>query len=53
MDKENLKMAVIAGASYALKYRDKNPRATEQEVFQNISDNLHKILRKIEDEGED
>jgi len=52
MDEENkkLKMAIISGASHALKYKEKNPRASEQEILQYLTDESDEILEKI-DEG--
>ena len=54
MEKENyrLKMAVIAGASSALKYKDKKLRATTEEVIQHITENVAGIIKEI-DEGEE
>jgi len=52
MAAEKIKLAVIAGASSALKYKDKHPRATEQEVLQHIADSSNEIISKIEDEEE-
>lgn len=49
MDKENeLKMAIIAGASYAIRYKEKHPRATEDEVIQHIAGKVKEILQKID-----
>lgn len=45
-----LKLAIIAGASRALDYKSRNPRATEQETMQNVSDSFEEIIGKIEDE---
>ena len=52
MDEENkkLKIAVITGASKAIRYKEENPRATEQEIIQHISDNAKKILEKMDEE---
>ena len=52
MNKEDkrLKMAIISGAAHALKYKDKNPRATEQEVLQQVTSEVQKILEKIDEE---
>ena len=53
MRSENIKKAVISGASHALKFKDRNPRATEQETLQHVMDNLDEILGKIEESDED
>jgi len=52
-ERDNIKMAVISGASHALKYRDKNPRATNEEAIRHVTDKMDEILAKIEEEGED
>ncbi len=46
-------MAVISGASYALKFRDKNPRATNEEAIRHVTEKMDDILRNIENEGEE
>jgi len=45
-----LKMAVISGASKALDYKLKNPKATEDEIIQYITDNAEKIISEIDEE---
>ena len=54
MKKEDykIKMAVIAGASHALDYKDKHIRATSEEILQNITDEIDEILKHIENEEE-
>ena len=52
-ERDNIKMAVISGASHALKYKDRNPRATNEEAIRHITDNIDDILRKIEEESEE
>ncbi len=42
-------MAVIAGAVNAIKYKNKNWKATEDEVVKHVTDNIDKILEKIDD----
>lgn len=49
VEDEKLKMAVIAGASYALKYQERNPRASESEIMNHVSENLGKIINDIEE----
>ncbi len=46
----NLKLAVISGASHALRFKEKNPRATDEEAIKHVADNVENILRKIEEE---
>lgn len=50
MDEETnkLKVALISGAAHALKYKEKNPKATEEEIFQYLADEAEEILEKIE-----
>jgi len=48
-EKKRMKMAIIAGASNALKYKEKKPNATESEVINDIMHNINEILLKIED----
>ena len=43
-----IKMAIIAGASHALRYSQKNPRAQEQEILQHISANIDQILEHVD-----
>ncbi len=50
MDKEKkLKIAVIAGASYALTYKEEHLRATEQEILQQVANRVREIIEKIDD----
>ena len=52
MDEESkkLKMAIIAGASRAIRYKEIKPRAPEQEVIQHVTDKAEEILNKIDQE---
>jgi len=45
-----LTIAVISGASHALKHKGENPRATDDEVVQHITQNAEEILKKIDEE---
>ena len=51
MEDENnrLKMAIIAGAAKAIRFKEKNPRLTEQEVIRHVTDNTAEILDNIDD----
>ena len=42
--KQTLKMAIIAGASYALKYMEEHPKATESEAMGHVTRNINKII---------
>mgnify|MGYP001581549921 FL=1 len=52
-EKEMVKMAVIAGASFALKYKEENPRASEVEVISYIASEAKKIIHELEKEWGD
>lgn len=45
------KMAIISGASHALEIKEKNPKATNEEIIKKITERVNEILSKIE--GED
>ena len=45
-----IKIAFIAGAAKALDYKDNNPKATINEVMQNITRDIKKIIDEIEKE---
>ena len=45
-----IKMAVIAGASRALKLRNEKFRASDSEILKEITANMEEIIEKI-DEG--
>jgi len=48
-EKQKLHMAVISGAAKAIRYKEENPRATESEVVQYVTDNAEKIIEKIDE----
>ncbi len=50
MDEEThmMNMAIIAGASAALSYKDKNPAAFTPEIMQHVSDSLKSIREGID-----
>ena len=52
-DRENIKMAVISGASHALKFRDRHPKATNEEAIRHVTEKMDEILEKIEEENEE
>jgi len=49
-DDNKLKMAIISGAAHAIRYKEENPRATEQEVIQHVTEGVETILKKIDEE---
>lgn len=52
MEDHKMKRAVIAGAARALAYRNKNFRATDQEVIKHITENAEEIVSNIEEAEE-
>ncbi len=53
MDEEEkrLKIALISGAAHALKFKTENPRASEQEIIQQVTMQADEILQKIDEES--
>lgn len=47
---KRLKMAIISGAAHAMRFKEKNPRASEEEVIKHVSDNTNEILEKIDED---
>ncbi len=47
-EKKKLKMAVISGASHALKFRNEKPHATDAEIIAQVSKVTTEILDKID-----
>jgi hypothetical protein len=47
-ERSKLKMAVVAGASKALKYKEVHPSASESEVINHITTNIREILDNID-----
>jgi len=43
-----LKMAIIAGAAHAMKYKTQNPNASESEVLKHVNSEIREILRNID-----
>lgn len=50
-EKETLKMAIIAGAAKAIKYKEQNPKASESEVIGHITKNINKIIDNLDKEN--
>ena len=48
MADKRVKMAIIAGASKALKYKEKNPHASEAQVLEVIHREIDSIANKID-----
>jgi hypothetical protein len=47
---DKLKIAVISGASHAIRYKELNPYMTEGDVIRYISSQADKIISKIDKE---
>jgi len=45
---QKIKMGIISGASHAIRYKEANPRATEDDVVRYIYSNINQILSKID-----
>ena len=45
-----VKMAVIAGASYALRYKEEHPRAQDTEVLNYVAGETKRIIHELEKE---
>ncbi len=46
--KKKLKMALISGASHALKFKKASPYTTDDDVLQQVSRESEEILRKLD-----
>lgn len=49
-ESNRLKIAVISGASHALKYKKENPKANDEEILRQVTRNVHDILSKISED---
>lgn len=49
MSDYKLRMAVIAGASHALKYKEENPKATDNEALKHVTERADLILQDIDE----
>ena len=47
-EEKRLKMAIIAGAAEAARFKEKNPRATEEQIIQYVTNKTSKILERID-----
>lgn len=45
--KKKIKMALISGASHALKYKKANPYASDEEVLQHVNRESEDIINKL------
>ena len=49
MSDQKLILAVIAGASHALKFKENHPKSTDKEALKHVTENADLIVRDIED----
>lgn len=47
-EKKRLKMALIAGAAYALKFKTKHSNSSDKETIQHVSRESNEILKKLD-----
>ena len=50
-NEKKVKLALISGASHAIKYLRENPHASEDDAIQHISREAKQIIAKIEEEA--
>ncbi|MBU3913644.1 MAG: hypothetical protein KKB21_03745 [Nanoarchaeota archaeon] len=50
---EGKKIAGIAAANHVIKFKEKNPRKTDRNAIQNLSDSMSKILKSADIQNED
>ena len=48
-EKHFQELLVIAGASHATEYMEKNPRATKEDAIKDVTHNASKIIEKIDE----
>jgi len=48
-EEKRLRMAIISGAAEAIRLKERKPRATEDEILQHITENVERILERIDD----
>jgi hypothetical protein len=48
-EKRVRKMIAISAAAKAIRYKEKNPSASEQDVIQYVTDNVDDILEKVDE----
>jgi len=52
MDEKNkIKMAIISGASHALKYKQESPNSTAEEIIRRINRESNSIIEKLDSEN--
>lgn len=48
IEKKRIKIALIAGAAHALRYKKLNPSASDEEVIQYVSREIDKFITKVD-----
>ena len=43
-------MAIISGAAHALRFKEEDPRASEDEILKKVTEEARDILEKIDEE---
>ncbi|MEM4326295.1 MAG: hypothetical protein QXU40_03260 [Candidatus Pacearchaeota archaeon] len=49
MDENLIKRAVVAGASYALKYKEKNEKLSDSDIINQVVKDIKKIIKDIKE----
>ena len=47
-NQKRVKMAVIAGAARAIRFKERKPRATEEEIIQHVTKDMDGIIGQID-----
>ena len=50
--KEMLKRIFIAGASAAINYKERNPKASESETMSHVTKEMEKVITEIEKDSD-
>lgn len=50
MAEKRLQIAVISGASHALKFKKENPYASDEEAIQHVAREMNSIISKVNSE---
>ncbi len=49
-NEKRIKMALIAGAAHALKYKHKHPNASDEEIIQHVNRDSEEMISKLDTE---
>jgi len=50
VEDQTLRLAIIAGASHALKFKEEHPHATDKEALKHVAERTDIILGEIEED---